>query len=59
MRNLILTVAGLVCAVVWLGLLVVTNFNMVTVGAGLLVVLYVTGSPGTTRSNVVRTHRLR
>jgi hypothetical protein len=45
--------------VVWLGLLVVTNFNMVTVSAGLLVVLYVTGSPGTTRPNVVRTHRLR
>lgn len=59
MRNLILTVAGLVCAVVWLRLLVVTNFNLVTVSAGLLVVLYVTGSTGTTRSNVVRTHRLR
>ncbi|MBV9280007.1 MAG: hypothetical protein JOZ41_08000 [Chloroflexi bacterium] len=57
MRSVILAVAGLICSVVWLGLLVATHFNVVTVSAGLLVVVYTTGSSAPRRPNVAPTHR--
>ena len=56
MRSMILTIAGLICSVSWLGLLVVTHFNPVSVSAGLLVVLYATGSSTSSDPNVVRMH---
>jgi hypothetical protein len=59
MRRLIIPLLGLVCAVSWLGLLVATHFNLVTVSVGLLVVVYVSGSAGTARPTAVRTHRSR
>ena len=58
MHRILLAIASLMCAALWLGLLVVTHFNLVTISVGLLIVLYVTGSPGTTGANVPRTHRL-
>ena len=57
MRSVILVIAGLVCSVLWLGLLVATHFNLIAVSVGLLVVVYTTGSSATTRPNTVRTHR--
>ena len=57
MRNVILAIAGLICSVLWLGLLVATQFHPVAVSLGLLVVVYATGSSTTTRLNVSRTHR--
>ena len=51
MNSFFLGLLGLFCAVLWLVLLVVTSFNIVTISAGLLVGLYVTGvsSSDTTR----------
>lgn len=43
MSTLFLGIFGLVCAAVWLVLLVVTGFNLLTISAGLLGGLYVTG----------------
>lgn len=57
MRNVILAIAGLISSVLWLGLLVATQFNPVAVSLGLLVVVYATGSSTTTRLNASRTHR--
>jgi hypothetical protein len=57
MRSVILAVAGLMCSVVWLGLLVATHFHPVTVSLGLLVAVYATGSSTTARPNAARTHR--
>jgi len=44
MRGLITIVAGILCSGLWLGLLVATDFNLLTINAGLLGMLYVTGS---------------
>jgi hypothetical protein len=44
MRGLIAIVAGILCSGLWLSLLVATDFNLITVNAGLLGMLYVTGS---------------
>jgi hypothetical protein len=57
MNSLLLAVVGLVCSVLWLGLLVATHFSPVIVSLGLLVVLYATGSSTTTRPNPVRPPR--
>ena len=57
MRSVILAVAALMCSTLWLGLLVTTHFNPVTVSLGLLVVVYATGSSTTARPNAVRKHR--
>jgi hypothetical protein len=57
MRSVIVAVCGLVCSVLWLGLLVATDFNLVAVSVGLLGALFVTSSPAMTRPNAVRTHR--
>jgi hypothetical protein len=53
MRGLITIVAGVLCSGLWLGLLVATDFNPVTVSAGLLGMIYVTGSP----ANLFRHHK--
>ena len=57
MRSVILAVAGIVCSVLWLGLLIATHFNVITVSMGLLVVVYTTGSSATTRPNAGRMYR--
>lgn len=44
MHTLILSLVGLIGGVLWLLLLVATRFNVVVVGAGLLVTLYVIGN---------------
>lgn len=41
--GLLLSIIGIVGAVSWLLLLVATNFNGVTIGAGVLAALYATG----------------
>ncbi len=45
MNAVILGMVGLVCAIAWLTLLVVTDFSPLPVGAGLLMVLWISGSP--------------
>ena len=58
MRGVIFALFVFVCAVVWLGLLVATHFNLVAVSVGLLVVVYTSGSSAANRPSTVRTHRL-
>jgi hypothetical protein len=43
MKIVILLVAGLVCLIVWLGLLLVTGFNGIVLGTGLLALLGLMG----------------
>lgn len=45
MLGLIQTLIGLLAALIWLVLLVATQFNVLTISAGLLAALYVTGRP--------------
>lgn len=45
MLGLIQTLLGLVAAMIWLVLLVATQFNVLTISAGLLAALYITGRP--------------
>jgi hypothetical protein len=45
MNGLLLTLVGLICAALWLLLLLVTNFSAIWVGAGLLAVLSLSSSP--------------
>ena len=54
MRRVIVAICGLICSVLWLALLVATDFNLMAVSAGLLGALVVTGSPSMTRPNTVR-----
>jgi len=44
MHGVVLSMAGLTCALLWLVLLVATSFNGVVVSGGLLGALYVIGS---------------
>lgn len=59
MRSVILAVAGLLCSLIWLVLLVATHFSLLAVSAGLLIALYATSSSGTPRPTVVRSRRAR
>lgn len=43
MRGLIFVMAGVLCSLSWLAMLVATGFAPVTVSIGLLVALFVTG----------------
>lgn len=48
MNSILVLVGTLICAALWLALLVATDFQPIVVGAGLLAVLIATGStPGT------------
>jgi hypothetical protein len=49
MAAAVVGVAALLAAVLWLVLLVTTNFSPVTLGAGLLAMLYVMGPPAQRR----------
>lgn len=59
MRSVILAIAGLLCSVAWLVLLVATNFSLLAVSAGLLVALYAMSSSSTPRPNAIRSPRAR
>jgi hypothetical protein len=57
MRSVILTLAGLVCSVLWLGLLVATRFNAIPVGLGLLTVVYLSGASAGPTHHATHLHR--
>lgn len=44
MRTALLVLAGIICALVWLSLLVVTDFDTLAISAGLVGMLAVTAS---------------